>query len=28
VVDKFKRVYALAKRIAKGVLPEAVEVLE
>jgi len=27
-VDKFKRIYALAKRIAKGVLPEAVEVPE
>jgi phosphate:Na+ symporter len=27
-VDKFKRIYALAKRIAKGALPEAVDVPE
>ena len=28
VVDKFKRIYALTKRIARGALPDAVEVRE
>jgi hypothetical protein len=28
VVDKYKRIYALCKRIAKGALPQAVEVAE